>query len=662
MNSFIRFLNTVFPAKYRPLVFTLLCLGWLAGKIPTPKEESFAIQDFGKLPILNGGRHQPIDTLARNALLQLRQKQTANYEPWKEWYQKPRIVSASEWLLEVMANPAIGDTRPVFRIDNPDVKGLMGLSMEKGFETDAKHYSWNQLQPKAEDLLREAQRASDKASNDRNPYDKALLKLWRAMFFYQQLKSTMQPPDARDWPAELKAFLDNREAGVEAFQAQRQGKPFDQKALAQFNDDFARIDGMEHYDEFGKKIEMRMAMLLPPESGHDDNDWRRTGQALVETIQGATPNFALAHYAVMGAAFRANDVPAFNQAVQAYRNELAGRFGADLKEARTESFFNHLELFYLASIITIYAFFAAIIYWFNPVDWEWLRRTSVNLLMVCVAVTFIGIAFRMWLVGRPPVINLYSSATFIALCAPVLGLILERFWRNSIGVVVGAVIAGLSLIIAHLLSLEKDTLEMLRAVLDTNFWLATHVVAVTLGYAATFVAGFLGIIFVIRAFFTSAVTPELKRSLARMVYGIVCFATLFSFVGTVLGGIWADQSWGRFWGWDPKENGAIIIVLWNAIVLHARWGGIVRERGLLVMAIVGNIVTAWSWFGTNMLGVGLHSYGFTDAAFIILIVFDGLMAVLIGLGMLPLHYWTSKMERQGPPPLKGAADAEPQPA
>ena len=107
-----------------------------------------------------------------------------------------------------------------------------------------------------------------------------------------------------------------------------------------------------------------------------------------------------------------------------------------------------------------------------------------------------------------------------------------------------------------------------------------------------------------------------------MVYGIVCFATLFSFVGTVLGGIWADQSWGRFWGWDPKENGALLIVLWNAIILHARWGGLVRERGLMNLAIFGNIVTAFSWFGVNMLGIGLHSYGFMDAAFKWLMLFN----------------------------------------
>ena len=158
-------------------------------------------------------------------------------------------------------------------------------------------------------------------------------------------------------------------------------------------------------------------------------------------------------------------------------------------------------------------------------------------------------------------------------------------------------------------------MEMLRAVLDTNLWLSTHVVVVTLGYASMFVAGLLAVIYIVRGFFTRTLTPGRRQALARMVYGIVCFATLFSFVGTILGGIWADQSWGRFWGWDPKENGALLIVLWNAIILHARWGGMIKERGLMAMAVFGNIVTSFSWFGVNMLGIGLHSYGFMDKAF-----------------------------------------------
>jgi ABC-type transport system involved in cytochrome c biogenesis permease subunit len=249
--------------------------------------------------------------------------------------------------------------------------------------------------------------------------------------------------------------------------------------------------------------------------------------------------------------------------------------------------------------------------------------------------------------------------------------------------VVSSGIGFITLIIAHHLALEGDTMEMMRAVLDTNFWLATHVVVVTLGYASTFVAGFLGIVYVFLGVFTNRLSVKLTpgkaaaigatlgaaggtlgmaagavvmgksarlgddfgKSLTRMIYGIVCFATLFSFVGTVLGGIWADQSWGRFWGWDPKENGALIIVLWNALILHLRWGGMIRERGLATCAIAGNIVTSWSWFGVNMLGIGLHSYGFMDAAFWWLMAFVLSQICLIGLGAMPLHLWKSFCDR-----------------
>ena len=129
-----------------------------------------------------------------------------------------------------------------------------------------------------------------------------------------------------------------------------------------------------------------------------------------------------------------------------------------------------------------------------------------------------------------------------------------------------------------------------------------------------------------------------------MVYGILCFAMLFSFVGTILGGIWADQSWGRFWGWDPKENGAVLIVFWNALILHARWGGLVKARGMINLAIFGNVMTSWSWFGTNMLGVGLHSYGFMDSAVFWLVSFVGLQLICIAIGCLPLSWWRSFRE------------------
>ncbi|MFH1300324.1 MAG: cytochrome c biogenesis protein CcsA, partial [Planctomycetota bacterium] len=131
----------------------------------------------------------------------------------------------------------------------------------------------------------------------------------------------------------------------------------------------------------------------------------------------------------------------------------------------------------------------------------------------------------------------------------------------------------------------------------------------------------------------------------RMLYGVLCFAIFLSFVGTVLGGLWADDSWGRFWGWDPKENGALIIVLWNALVLHARWGGMVKDRGLAMLSIGGNIVTSWSWFGVNELGVGLHSYGFTDGVLMALGLFMLSQLAVVAVAFIPQNRWWSFKQR-----------------
>ncbi len=92
----------------------------------------------------------------------------------------------------------------------------------------------------------------------------------------------------------------------------------------------------------------------------------------------------------------------------------------------------------------------------------------------------------------------------------------------------------------------------------------------------------------------------------------MAFGLLFSFIGTVLGGVWADQSWGRFWGWDPKENGALIIVLWGSLLFHAKLGKMIGPLGMAVGSVLGIIVVMMAWFGINLLGVGLHSYGFTS--------------------------------------------------
>src|SRR6202012_4812363 len=118
-----------------------------------------------------------------------------------------------------------------------------------------------------------------------------------------------------------------------------------------------------------------------------------------------------------------------------------------------------------------------------------------------------GLIFRMYLEGRPPVTNLYSSAIFIGWGSCLLGMILEKIYRGGIGLVTAGFIGFITLIIAHHLSLSGDTMEMLQAVLDTNLWLSTHVVVVTTGYASMFVAGLLAIIYIVRGVFTESLAP-----------------------------------------------------------------------------------------------------------------------------------------------------------
>jgi ABC-type transport system involved in cytochrome c biogenesis permease subunit len=271
-----------------------------------------------------------------------------------------------------------------------------------------------------------------------------------------------------------------------------------------------------------------------------------------------------------------------------------------------------------------------------------LRRASMWLLWFTFALHTFALVARIYISGRPPITNLYSTAIFIGWAGVLMALVFESIYRLGLGNIGAAVIGFLTLLVAHNLSLDGDTFIVLQAVLDTQFWLATHVVAVNMGYSATYLAGLWGILYILLGYVFPVLDADARHKLLRTLYGTLCFAIFFSFVGTVLGGLWADDSWGRFWGWDPKENGALMIVLWNALVLHARWGGLVKGRGLANLVIAGNIVTTWSYFGVNELGVGLHSYGASESSTAMwLLTFTASQLALIALGLMPQSWFNA---------------------
>jgi cytochrome c-type biogenesis protein CcsB len=669
--------------KWLPIIVTGLMAAWFLSTLRPPKDETFAFGQFGKLPVVFSGRVQPMDSLARNSLLQIREKQEANLEPWKSDMAGPKMISATEWLATVMMAPATADQWPVFRVDNQELIALLKLpGKDLAQKQDGKYYSWAQIQPAISELNTEAKRIDgEKAeASQRTAYEKAVIKMRERVWLYGRLKNSVEPEGAENWAQQLAEYQNLIPAGVAAAQAQQAGKQYDEAVLKKFAGYVQAFSSMSQFDP---------PLVVPPHAGASANDWQGTGDALMDALRDGSLNPAVAAYAKMASAFQAGDAPEFNRQVVLYRESLAANFSHELGKAGAEVFFNRMQPFYNAMLVYVLALVLAFCFWLTFS--ETLRRMALWLVVWALIIHTTGLIFRMALEGRPPVTNLYSSAIFIGWGACVLGLVLESFWKNAIGLVVACVIGFITLIIAHFLALSGDTMEMMRAVLDTNIWLATHVVIVTLGYASTFVAGFLGILYIVLGFFTPNLTRpmsktgaqftgvalagavktggssartalnvseaaqkgELHKSLVKMIYGIVCFATLFSFVGTVLGGIWADQSWGRFWGWDPKENGALIIVLWNALILHLRWGGMIRERGLATCAVIGNIVTSWSWFGVNMLGIGLHSYGFMDSAFYWLLAFVASQLALIVIGSLPLRMWKS-FKGTIPPPVPGA--------
>jgi ABC-type transport system involved in cytochrome c biogenesis permease subunit len=562
--------------------------------LPASKPRGFDLPAFGRLPVLADGRLKPMDTVARNTLLLLQGRQRVVTPD-------NRALTPHEWLLDLFFRPAAADTYAVIRIDNADVLSLFNLGQADG--AGGVRFSFAQLRAGLAELDRQAQLADAVESAERSPFQRALAELHAHLFLYDHLKFSLQAPDSPDFPDLLR----------------------DAASVPAGRTVFASMDSFSPL------------RVVPPSAGAAE--WRTAGRALLGSVAGAPVEPAVQAYTAMGRAWVAGEPGAFNAAVDHYTASLAGPFAPVLRKCALEALFNRAEPFYTSMILYVVVFLFAVVSWLKWQDT--LGRTALGLMGLAFALTTVGIGARMWLEGRPPVTNLYSSALFIGWGAVGLCLILERLDGRAVAGAAGALIGFGTLVIAHHLALSGDTLEMMRAVLDSNFWLATHVVTVTIGYASTFLAGFLAIIYILRGALTRSLDRGTADALARMVYGIVCFATFFSFVGTVLGGIWADQSWGRFWGWDPKENGAIIIVIWNAVILHARWGGLIRQRGLMALAVFGNIVTAWSWFGTNMLGIGLHSYGFTSAAFYGLLAFVLTQLVLVGVALLPPNLWRS---------------------
>jgi ABC-type transport system involved in cytochrome c biogenesis permease subunit len=536
------------------LIFTMVPPGPAPGKMD--------LQDYGSIPVVDGGRVKPMDTVARTSLMII-----SNRQEYRD--DKGQMQPAIRWLLEVMTDQDSAMKQKVFRIENDQVLSMLGLEARPG----SYRYAIDEFIGKI-DLIRDRAIAAQKIK-----------------------------PDRRD------VFQDKI------------------------------IELAKHLELYSELASLNSPLMVPPlEKGEQ---WQSLLQSMAEFKRNGVENPATLLLATMLRSYSHDDPKKFNQSVTEYHKQVEAALPAESHRTDFEVFFNHFEPFYQCTLLYVTVFLLACLSWFG---WSApLNRSAFWLAVLTLAVHTWALLARMYMMDRwfVFVTNLYSSAVFIGWGCVVLCLVLEYLYHNGIGNVVGSVLGAVTMLIAHHLGGSGDTLEMMQAVLDTNFWLATHVTCVTMGYTATFVAGALGIVYILRGVVTQSLDKSTAKALTAMLYAIVCFATLLSFTGTVLGGIWADQSWGRFWGWDPKENGALLIVIWNALILHARWAGLVKPRGMAVLAVIGNMVTGWSWFGTNQLQVGLHTYGFSNTLAVGLVIGWALHLGVLVMGLLPLRWWAS---------------------
>ncbi len=319
----------------------------------------------------------------------------------------------------------------------------------------------------------------------------------------------------------------------------------------------------------------------------------------------------------------------FRGVVQAYQANDAGALAASASKFKelmrslspsvypTESTlnvelsYNRLHPFRLAWIVYIFAFgamlmatraasgFRRALYWPAFV----LYATGLSLQIY-------GFYLRCSIAGRPPVTNMYEVMIWVSFGAALFAFIFELIYRPRYFVLAAAAVSTLGLVLADNLPAVLDpSINPLVPVLVNNYWLTVHVLSITLGYAGFMLA--LGIGHIVLGYYVFRPKDQLKiNELTQFNYRAMQVGLLFLTAGTILGGVWANDSWGRFWGWDPKETWALIAILCYLVVLHGRFSGWMGDFALNAASVVCFQAVIFAAYGVNfVLGKGLHSYG-----------------------------------------------------
>ena len=557
-----------------------------------------------------------MDSFARHVLLTLSGK--SRVQRIAEDEGRPEKIQAIDWLTQVFFTPSLTRNDPVFLINHPEVVQALGVEKKK-----RRRYSFAELAPHLAELERLKQKAERVEDEDRSLVEKGFIDAWNDVNVYLMLVNFFE--FAR--PSQAFAIQDKS-------MREKLGLPEDQLMFSYYDMVNYAVQLGTLMDELKKPQEewtdqdralfsVANAMFqtsqrfgaapfgIVPMTFHGKEDWIAPWEVLQLNLPDQELNKALKGLAGLVSSYVTGDMEKFNQLGHAWNLFVEERAGEN-REVQNASFevqYNEARLFFWCKFLYFYAFFLAV--FAVLFGGRVLPGVALILLLLALFLHLTGMGWRVYLTARPPVTNLYGTFVFVSLICVLLGLVVERVARNSLGVLASGLVGFTLLMIAARFGAEGDTMGKVVAVLNSNFWLSTHVIAINTGYAGVWLAGVFGHVYLIQAMISPRARVRLQATFGPMM-GILAFGLTFSFLGTMLGGIWADQSWGRFWGWDPKENGALLIVLWTAVIYHARMAGLIGDVGTAAAVALGNIVVMFAWLGVNVMGVGLHSYGFTS--------------------------------------------------
>ena len=613
------------------------------------------------LPVQDGGRIKPLRTYAAFTLLRFNGKSSCTTPDGGK-------LAALPWLLDVLLRPELAAGYAVFKVD--DIRAVEAIGLKFDAKQKRDRYSFNELRPGIARLFELARDYGRKEEKDRTLVEQQVYSLATSVDDYMRLHTCLEwarlPQDVGSSPGLVDVFggreapfsaLLERMPQLIALQAAWRGDPARSQDVTELNRLLQTASDLTS----GSGI---LAFIPPTGTLQAEPAWHSAEDLFMLAIRGQpiAPAYLETLRQVEALARSTGEPAAFGQALAALhdRNVATATARGEHEKIGLELTYYKADLIAKSLAVYILGFVLSALLWLVPRN-KLLYRGSALAAVVATGLLVTAIVIRCMIRERPPVSTLYETLLFVTAVGSLLLLATEWISRQRIALSVNTALGMVGLFLANgYETLDKrDTMPQLVAVLDTNFWLATHVTAITVGYAAGMVAAAIATLYLVtRLFGIRKGTPAFGKSLIRMTYGTLCFGLIFSVVGTILGGIWANESWGRFWGWDPKENGAMLICLAQIIILHGRMGGFLRDFGLAAAVAFQGTVIAFSWFGVNLLGVGLHSYGFTSGIHTALWTYYGFQWGLIA--VCGVQYYLQRPRKQAvpdAPKVRGGAPA-----